>query len=169
MGVIGPLLGIGATALGIHATSQKSKADTEYYQSLAEQNEKQAVQVEETAREQVSLIFDTAARQEAAVRENLFSTVASQRAAFAGGNLSVSSKTAEDIARSTANVEAKDEAAIRYNADLSAFQVKKTAAQEKANLLEKAKALKKAGEETKKGREIETGITLLGGIAKLFS
>jgi len=159
MGGISMVLGA-----GLEAGSQymAGKQQSEYYQNLAEQNEKQAPEVIKTAKEQRGLIQDTASRQSQKLRTGLKDIVAKQKTGFAASNIDLSSKTAEDVARSSFNQELEDEMLIRYKADVSSWQTTKSAEQTAENLLAEARGYRKAGKYAKQSGVINTITSLLG-------
>jgi len=162
MGVASTILGIGAGLLGSYGTYKSGEARNDYYQYLATENEAQAQEVIKTAKTQQGLIYNAAARTTEQVRENLDIISAKQKTALASNNIALSSGTAEDIARSSFAQENKDEMAIRYNANLSAWDTLKSAEQSKLNLLSQAKGYRLAGKSEKKASGLNIFSSLLG-------
>jgi hypothetical protein len=161
MGWAGAIMAVGM-AVSAYSQGKQGVDNKEYYNYLATEDEKYIPEIQKTARQQTGLIYDSAARTTEQSRKDIYSNIASQKAALAGNNISLSSKTAEDIARSTANVEAQDEMAIRYNADLSAWQVNKEAANTISKLKSESQAYKMSGDNA-----LTSGI--LNGVSSLFS
>jgi hypothetical protein len=145
MGGTAILAGVGG-GLGIFGTIAGANSENQYYQYLATENEKQAGAVMQTASTQKGLVYDAAGRDTLNVRNQLKAITASQKTGLAASNISLASVTAEDIARDTFNAGNKDEAAIRYNADMQAYQIMNNAQQTKYNLLAQAKGYRQAGE-----------------------
>jgi len=148
---------------------EAGRTNKQYYNYLASENEDQSREILSTAREQKGLIYDTAARQTEALRQGLKSLGAKQKTAIVGSGISASSKTAEDIARSSSNVEAEDELAVRYNADMSAWSTMKQAKSQSNQLLSQAKGYRQAGENAEKAAGINAWVSLLGGLPKYFA
>lgn len=158
---IAPILMVAGGGLSAGSSIMGGYSQNAYYQNLATENDKQALEVEKTSTEQVGYIKDTAARQVGEVRQAGKSIGATQKSNLAASNISLSSGTAEDIARASFNAANKDEAAIRYNADISAWQTMKNAKQTATNLRTQAKGYRQAGTNAQ-----ATGI--LGGIGSLL-
>lgn len=120
-------LAMGTTAIGTgisaYGDMKAGKAQASYYNTLSGQNNQQAVDVTKAGvadvsgiRTQEALTLDQKQREVARVQ-------GSQRAALAANGVTSDSGSAMDIAADTANTAARDAAAIKYNADIKAFQV----------------------------------------------
>jgi hypothetical protein len=166
--VIGGISGLLGAGLQAGSQYMAGEQQSEYYQNLAEQNEKQAPEVIKTAQEQRGLIQDTASRQSQKLRTGLKDIIAKQKTAFASSNIDLSSKTAEDVARSSFNQELEDEMLIRYKADVSSWQTTKSAEQTASNLLGEARGYRKAGKYAKQAGVINAITSLLGNASKFI-
>jgi len=167
-GAAAPLI-IGGSVLGAYGAYQQGTSQNKYYQFLAKQSEKQAVEVKQAAKEEVGVIQDVAASQVSQVGEAVDKTLASQKVGLAASGISLSSGTAEDVARDTFDAGLKDEAAIRYNADISAWQTTKQAKATSRNLRRQAQAYRKSGAAAKSAGTVNAFSTLLGGVGSAYA
>jgi len=166
---MGTALAVGGGVLGAYGQYQQGVSQNKYYQYLAKQNEKQAIEVKKAAKEEVGFIQDVAAEQSAQVGDVVEQTLASQKTGLAASNISLSSKTAEDVARATFDAGLKDEAAIRYNADISAWQTTRQATSTAEQLRSQAKAYKKSGRAAGRAGTFGAFSTLLGTGASIYA
>ena len=157
-----------SSVMGAYGQYQAGKAQNEYYQYLAKQNEEQAKEVVATGKDQSALVQDVASSDYKSVREDVAKTMGMQKTGLAASNIALSSGTAEDIARATFDSGLKDEASIRFNADMTSWDIMTKATQESKNLKRQAEAYRKSGKAAKAGGAWSAGATLLGGGATAY-
>lgn len=162
-------LAIGGGVLGAYGAYQQGQAQDKYYQYLAKQNEAQSVEVKQAAKQEVGIIQDVASQQASQVGDIVEQTLASQKTGFAASNIALSSGTAEDVARATFDAGLKDEAAIRYNADVSAWQTTRQAQSTSKNLLRQAESFRLSGAGAKRAGNLNAFSTLLGSGAQAYA
>jgi len=161
------ILAVGSAGLNAYSSYKQGKDQRDYYNDLASQNEEQAIQTLDTAKINRAYIFDEASRQTEDVQEQLGQILGSQKTVMAGSGLSLSSKTAEDLARSTINAENEDELAIRYNAESSANELMRQSYLESYNLKKQASSYRKAGKKAYQAGKLGIFSSLLGGASGL--
>ena len=159
-----PIIIAGASAgLNAYSSYKQGKDQRDYYNDLASQNKEQAVQTLDTAKINRAYIFDEASRNTEDVQEQLSQILGTQKAGLAGTGVSLSSKTAEDLARSTINAENEDELAIRYNAESSANELMRQSYLESYNLKKQASSYRKAGKKAYQSGKLGIFSSLLSG------
>lgn len=161
------ILAAGSAGLNAYSSYKQGKDQRDYYNDLASQNEEQAIQTLDTAKINRAYIFDEASRQTEDVQEQLSQILGTQKAGLAGTGVSLSSKTAEDLARSTINAENEDELAIRYNAESSANELMRQSYLESYNLKKQASSYRKAGKKAYQAGKLGIFSSLLGGASGL--
>lgn len=157
------ILAVGSAGLNAYSSYKEGKNTRDYYNDLARQNEEQAIQTVDTAKINRAYIFDEASRQTEDIQEQLNQILGSQKTVLAGSGLSLSSKTAEDLARSTITAENEDELAIRYNAESSANELMRQAYLESYNLKNQASSYRKAGKRAYQSGKLGIFSSLLSG------
>jgi len=168
MGAAAAGLSIASTLFGGYSKYKQGEANESYYNELAKESDKQAPEVLKAAKSNVGMIQESGSRQTQEVIGDVKGVMGSQKTALAAGNIALSSGTAEDIARDTFNKGLKDEAAIRYNADISAWKTTTEARNKALNLESQADAYRKAGKAAKDAGTMGGLSTLLGGVTSLF-
>lgn len=166
---MGQALAIAAPIAGAGADVYAGYAQNEYYKDLANQAENQGVVTLKTAQQNKTQIYDTAAEQNAQVEGQLGQTLSTAKANLAAGNIGLSSKTAEDIARSGISAANKDEMAIKYNADLSAWNTMTEGRNVADNLNRQAAGYRKAGKNAITQGYLSGFSKLMGGASSVIS
>lgn len=113
---------------------QQGKMNESYYNYLGDQTKKQAELVDEATGEQLASINFDASRQNKQVVENSNQTISSQKAAMAANGVYSDSGTFSDIINDSVDKQAMDEAMVKYNADQSSWQVKRSDINQKLEL-----------------------------------
>jgi hypothetical protein len=160
---------VAGAGLNMYSQYQQGLSQNKYYQYLAQQNELQAKEVKKAASQEVGFIQEAAAGDVERVQDVVSQTRGTQETGLAASGVSLSSKTAEDIARATFDAGMKDEAAIRYNADVSAWQTTKQAQSTALNLRRQAQSYRASGEAAKKAGYMNAFSTLLGGASSIYN
>ncbi len=158
-------LALAGMVLGTASSIYGGYQQNEYYQALAAQNEKQANQTLKVAEMEKGLVYDKAAQQSQQASQALSQTIGTQKAVLGAANISGSSKTAEDIERSSAKQEFEDQLVIKYNADISAWETMANARIEADKLRAEAASYRKAGKNARTQGWLGAGSSLLGGAA----
>ena len=171
MGATAAMIGlqVGGTALSSYGAYQQGVSQNKYYQYLAKQNEVQAEEVRESGKKEEGLIQEAAAGQVEKLQEDISKVISGQETGLAKGQIALTSVTAEDIARDTFEAGLRDEAAIRYNADITAWQTKEEAKSTALNLERQAEAYRLSGGAAKKAGRLGAFSTLLGGATSIAS
>lgn len=151
---------IAQTILGVYGTQQEGAAQTQYYQYLANTNETQGDIVKQQAEQQSSFIQESSKENKKLLKEDQARFNASTVAALAGAG--VSGVTAEDIVSNNFREQQRDEAYLKYNADVESYRVKTGAVYEDYALRSQADQYRIAGGNARKTANINTFSTLLG-------
>jgi len=164
VGGVMPVMAVVATAAsgGMMAYGQyaEGQSKNKYYQYLADQNERQASDIEKTAEQQVTLVQDKAARDAKDLKNSVAKTTGAQKATMAA--MGISGVTAEDIITDTFNKAKLDAANLRYNADIESWSTNKGASEQAGALRSQATSFRFAGKEAKRAAALDMTGTLLG-------
>ena len=154
---------------GLYSASNQIKAgkdERNYYNMSAANDEAQAKIVKIQGDRQVSNIQDRAGFDSAAQHDQVAALEGSQKVALAANGVGAGSTSAEDIARDTMTKAAKDEALIRYNADMSSDEVNKQTNVQVMGLNEQARQKRVAGKMAVKAAKRNAFSTILGASAQ---
>lgn len=116
---------IAAGAFTAYSQIQEGKAQSNYYNYLAQQKEQESEIALQRGERQSELIQDTAKYEGKKFGESAAEFSASQRAALAANG--VQGVTAADITESSFNKQNLDAQAIRYNADVKSWEARNQA------------------------------------------
>jgi hypothetical protein len=164
VGAVMPVMAVVATVasggVSVYGQYQEGQSKNKYYQYLADQNERQASDIEKTAENQVTLIQDKAARDAKDLKNSTAKIAGTQKATMAA--MGISGVTAEDIITDTFNKAKLDAANLRYNADIESWSTNKEASEQASALRSQSASFRFAGKEAKRAAGINMTSTLLG-------
>lgn len=135
----------GAIGQAYTAYSQ-GKSNRDYYRFLSEQSKLKSDLTMQAAEENVGYIQDQAARNSGLLRANYNQVESAQKAQMAAQGMALNSVTAEDIIKDNVSKMKLDEMAIRYNAELGAYQTRKNAIMQSFDLRAQAGSQMFSGE-----------------------
>jgi len=157
----------GGSVFTAASNMQAGKAQASYYNFLAEQNNRQAIDTLKAGRDEVTGIQTQAAlTQEQLDRQNS-QVKGSQRAVMAANGVYSDSVTSQDIARDTDTAAGRDAAAIRYNADLKSFEASTRATQASQALGDQARGFGMAGVNGARAGGINATTSILNGATQV--
>ena len=151
--------------MNAQAQYAQGKQNKAYYDYLAEQTQKQSIEVDNATNEQVGVISQDAGRQTTQVIQDSNQTIASQKAAMAANGVYSDSGTSQDILSDTIDKRALDEAAVRYNADQAIWQTRRSGINQKMGLSAQEADYRIKGNNAKAAGKMGALSTLVGGAA----
>lgn len=149
--------------MNAQAQYAQGKQNKAYYDYLAEQTQKQSIEVDKATEEQVGLISQDQARQQTQVIQDSNQTVASQKATMAANGVYSDSGTSQDIINDTVYKRALDEAAVRYNADQAIWQTRRSGINQKMGISAQETDYRIKGTNARAAGKIGAVNTLVGG------
>jgi len=162
-------MGATAAAGGMTAYGQykQGAATNKYLKAVANINEEQGRLEVKRGEKQSTLIQDAAKFDAKKQKTGAASVAASARAVQVANGIDLSSVTAEDLATDTINKSRLDELAIRYNADVSSWNVTEDAKYKKWTLDQEAENKRAEGRNAKAAGKRGAFTTLLGTAASM--
>ncbi len=160
MTVTGIVLASAAGGVAAYGQYQEGKATRAYYNSLADQNDRQAQMGRDTAEMQATILQNEAAQRNKELAGEVKTVKGTQKATMAA--MGLYGVTAEDILEDTTNKANLDAANIRYNADIQSWALKKEANERGWALGNQASLFRTAGKQAKTASYINMTSTLLG-------
>ncbi len=152
-------------ALSAYGQYQQGKLNSQYYNYLADRTKDQVEEVDKATRENLALNADDAARAVKQTRQESKEIGETQRAVMAANGVYSDSSTFHDIQDDTAMKQNEDEAAILHNADRVAWQTKRNAINQKANLYAEESSYRIQASNAKQAAKINAIGTLVGSAA----
>ncbi len=163
--VTGVVLAAAAGGVTAYGQYQSGKAQSKYYNYLAEQNEIEAQAAEKTAEQQSTIAQNEAAQKAKELKGDVSRVKGAQKAAMAA--MGIYGVTADDILTDTTNKAKLDEANIRYNADVTSWSAMKEGSERAWALRNQSKLFRFAGKQAKQAATINMTSTLLGTAAAI--
>lgn len=157
----------GGGLLSYNSTVQAGKDERNYYNMSADTDEANAAIVKIRGDRQVTNIQDRAAFDNAILKDQVKEVEGSQKVVAAVNGVGAGSVSAEDIARDTMTKAEKDEALIRYNADLSSDEVNRNTNFEVAQLKQSARLKRYSGKMAQKAAKMRAFTTIIGTSAQV--
>lgn len=144
-------------------------AQSNYYNYIAEQREIDANEAIKAGDRQVTLVQDAAMREGKQLKKTQAQLSASQLVSMAANGMDISSVSAEDIVRTTAETQREDEIALRYNADIKSWEIDTDARYKSWSFKQEAEQARysarnalRAGKIAATNTYLKTGASLLG-------
>jgi hypothetical protein len=144
------------------ASEKQGRSQQRYYDYLAGQNEITAKETLKAADQQTTFIQDDAAGQTKLVRASGRLAAGAQRAALAANGVSLSSVSAEDLARDSFNREELDAEAVRHNADTKSYETQMQASMTAKSLRSQAVGYRMGGANAAEAGRLNAQTSLLG-------
>lgn len=113
----------GMGMLQAYGQSQEGKAQNNYYQSLAKQNEAQIDAQNKVADKQITMVQDQGLRDTRTQDEKAKAFQSSQKASMAANGVFSDAVTSSDVMTDTFDKAKLDQLAIRQNADMKSWEV----------------------------------------------
>lgn len=148
---------------------EEAKSTNSYYKHMADMSDKQAEMAKIAGDNKISYIQDQAARDSLAVNTQARQVEGAQKVALAANGVGSGSATAEDLALDSLQKEKLDELAVRYSADLSSFETKRSANLEALNYKSQAIGYRAAGKQAKYAAKVGAFNTLLSSATSMAS
>lgn len=158
---------VAAGAYSANSQYQQGLAQKNYYESLAAQSREQGKLAISESERQSTLIQDTAKEEGKRLKESQAEANASTRASMAASG--VYGGTAEDILSSNISKEQRDEALLRYNADVKSWEEITQGRYRKWASDIESENYEYAGRQAKKTGKRQAIGTLLGTAGSAFS
>lgn len=146
-----------------NSQAEAGRKEQDYYNFLADNNDRQAVDTLAKADQSVGLTQDQAGRDTQVLRNEVHKIEGTQKSTLAANGVGLDSATAEDIATDTLDREKMDELAIRYNADMKSWDMLETAKQNAYQLRLQARGYRMGGANARSAGDANSTTTLLGG------
>lgn len=151
------------------AIRAEGEAANNYYQYQAKVQEQNAILAERTGKAQSRAIQDVQKLKGRQLKLSQAQFRASQEAALAASGIPLSSVTSGDIARSTINKQALDEATLRFNSDVRSFGALTGAQNQAFDFRTRANTNRIAGQNAIYSSRVNARNTLLGGAVGAFT
>jgi len=160
---VGIIMAISAVAGGYAAYGQvqAGKAQKRRNEYEAQLSEVQSGLVRRTAEQRKKITGDISKEESKSLAQRTMELSGKQKAIGAASGVGGGSVTAADIAADTVTKEALDQAAIKYNADISTWTIEEEARGKEWALKNRAKQFRMAGKEAVKASKIAATSTLL--------
>jgi hypothetical protein len=165
--VTGVVLAAAAGGVTAYGQYQSGKAQSKYYNYLAEQNEIEAQAAEKTAEQQSTIAQNEAAQKAKELKGDVSRVKGAQKAAMAA--MGIYGVTADDILTDTTNRAKLDAANIRYNADVASWAANKEGSEKAWALRNQAKLYRYSGKNAMTAAKLNMTSTLLGTASSIAS
>lgn len=156
-------------AMSGYSKYQQGIAESKSYSNLAARSRQESDLALKRGETQTGLIQESAKAEGQKQAVSAAELSAAQKATLAANGISLDSVTAQDIVLDTASKSAKDEMAIRYNADVKSWQAKTEAGYHSWQALDTASQYDRAAKESKAQAKREIFSTLLGTATQVAS
>ena len=159
-GVISVVLAAAASGVSAYGSYQEGKTQDKYYKYLADQNDREAEALQQTAEQQTTIAQNEAAQKSKELKGEVSTVKGAQAAAMAA--MGIYGVTAQDVLNDTTNKAKLDEANIRYNADIQSWAARKEASDRGWALRNLSTLYRFAGKQARKAANLNMTSSLLG-------
>lgn len=155
------------SAIGQYATGKTQAAmQSNYYNFLADQAKLKSDLARQAGEQQATYAQDEGAKLGHQLKKQVDQVEAAQTTGMIAQGIELGSVTAEDIANDTLNKYKLDEMAIRYNADLKAYEAKRAAIIQSWELYGEAASMGLSGQMMSSATRLQAQSSLIGGAAQ---